>query len=315
MKAQVALRHDAGAAVDFVHLRMLADNHAHTPSNGGAIAFGSHQLDLDPVLLVASIIAKQRWRIVHVQDEGVDVAVVVVVAEGGAAAGKMLGDAGSHFRRYVFEAAIAEIPVNESRILVSLAEAVVINLRVDVSVDLNDVWPAIVVVVDKATAPRYIAIVDADAGGEGDIAEGSVAVVVVQVAGVIGEVGFEDVEPAVAVVVGHGDTHSGLLVPVFTIGAAGHYGDIGEGAVMVVLEENAGFGVYGDVNVRPPVVVEIVRDGGDGVSRAGLENAGFLGNIGKGAVSIVVVEDVRIARKAARAAHGGNALPLAVAGL
>jgi hypothetical protein len=43
-----------------------------------------------------------------------------------------------------------------------------------------------------------------DAGVERQVGEGSVAVVVVKVAGVVGEVGLEDIEPAVAVIVGHG---------------------------------------------------------------------------------------------------------------
>ena len=59
VETQVALRHDAGAAVDFIHLSMLARDHPHTRSNGGAIALRSHQLDLDPVLFVASVIAKE----------------------------------------------------------------------------------------------------------------------------------------------------------------------------------------------------------------------------------------------------------------
>ena len=58
----------------------------------------------------------------------------------------------------------------------------------------------------------------------------------VEVAGVVREVGFEDVEPAVAVVVGNGEAHSSLLMAVFVVGATGHDRDIGERAVMVVLE-------------------------------------------------------------------------------
>src|SRR5271165_4766892 len=135
----------------------------------------------------------------------------------------------------------------------------------------------------------------------------------VEVAGVIREVGLEDIEPAVAVVVGHADSHSGLLVSVIVVSAAGHDSGIGERAVVVVLEQHTGFGVHRDIDVRPPVVIEIVRDGGYRVTRAGLQNARLPGNIGKGAVSVVVIQNVRVAGKAAWAAHGGNAFPLAKA--
>ena len=126
-------------------------------------------------------------------------------------------------------------------------------------VHLHEVGPAIVVVVDKAAAPGDILVVDSDAGRERHVAEGAVAVVVIEVAGVVGEVGFENVEPAVAVVVADGHAHSGLLVAVLAVGASGHDGDIGEGSVVIVAEQNAGLGIDRDVNIRPAVVVEISR--------------------------------------------------------
>src|SRR4051812_39026875 len=96
-----------------------------------------------------------------------------------------------------------------------------VDLRVDVAVDLDDVRPAVVVAVDEAASPGDVAVVDADAGGEGHVGEGSVAVVVVEVAGIVGKVGFEDVEVAIAVVIAYGDAHAGLLVAVVAVGASG----------------------------------------------------------------------------------------------
>ena len=206
---------------------------------------------------------------------------------------------------------VAQIPVHEPRILERLAEVVLVDLRIDVAIDLDDVGPAVVVVVDKPAAPCDIIVVDADAGVERQIGESSVAVVVIEVAGVVGEVGLEDIEPAVAVVVGHGHAHACLLVAVVVVGAAGHDGDIGKRAVVVVLEQDARLGVDRDIDVGPSVVVEVIRDCGDGVARARFQDAGLLGNIGEGPVAVVVVENVGVAGKAARAAHGGHALPLA----
>src|SRR5439155_26146463 len=103
-------------------------------------------------------------------------------------------------------------------------------------------------------------VVDADARRERDVAEGAVAVVVVEIAGVVGEVGLENVKPAVAVIIGDRDTHSGMFVAVLTVRAAGGHLDIGKRAVGVVGEEGAGFRVHGDINIGPAVVVEIIRD-------------------------------------------------------
>ena len=82
--------------MDFIHLGMFAGDHAHAGADRGAIALGADQFDLDPVLLVAAVVAQQGRQVVHVQNQRVDVAIVVVVAEGGAAAGELFADAGSH---------------------------------------------------------------------------------------------------------------------------------------------------------------------------------------------------------------------------
>ena len=98
VQTQIALRHHAGSAMHLVHLRMCARYHAHASPNRGAIAFRSNQLDLDPILLVAAIVAKQRRQIVHVQNQSINIAVVVIVPERGPATGKMLADARTHLR-------------------------------------------------------------------------------------------------------------------------------------------------------------------------------------------------------------------------
>ncbi len=81
------------------------------------------------------------------------------------------------------------------------------------------------------------------------------------------------------------------------------------------MEQNAGLGVDRHVDIGPAVVIEIVGDGGDGVARPRLQDARLLRNIGESSIAVVVVEDVHSARQAARAAHRGNAFPLAIAGL
>ena len=81
--------------------------------------------------------------------------------------------------------------------------------------------------------------------------------------------GLEDVQVAVGIEVADGQAHAGLLLPVLAEGDAGLEALLGEGAVVVVAEQQAGRGVAGDVDVGPAVAVEI--GGGDGEGVAGLD--------------------------------------------
>ena len=133
----------------------------------------------------------------------------------------------------------------------------------------------------------------------------------IEIAGVVGEIGLENIEPAVAVVVSDAHAHSGLLVAILAVSASGHDRDVGESSVMIVAKKNAGLGVDGNINVRPAVVVEIRAYRSDGVSRTGFKNAGFLRDVGERAIAVVAIQDVRVASEAARTAHDRNPLPLA----
>ena len=132
----------------------------------------------------------------------------------------------------------------------------------------------------------------------------------IKIAGIVGEVGLEDIEPAVAVVVGDGNSHSGLLVAVLAVSASRHDGDVRESSIVIVVEQDAGFRVDCDVNIGPAVVIEIRRQCGDGIAWTGFEDARLFRNVGESAVAVVVEENIGIARETARAAHDWNAFPL-----
>ena len=179
----------------------------------------------------------------------------------------------------------------------------------------QNVGVAVVVGVEEGRAPAEGVGVDAETGGVGDVGEGAVPVGVVKGGGVVGEVGFEEVEAAVTVDVGGGGAHAGLLAAVLVEGDAGVGADVGEGAVVVVAVEDGGGGVAGDVEVGPAVVVVIQGGDGEAVVAGGFLDAGGFGDVFKVAVAEVVEEEVGGVGEAAWAAHDGGALPGAAGGL
>ena len=83
-----------------------------------------------------------------------------------------------------------------------------VDFRIDVPIDLHDVLPSIIVEIDEAAAPSHILVVDTDSGRKRNIVKCAVTIVVVEIASIVSEVRFEDVKPAVTVVVGYGHAHS-----------------------------------------------------------------------------------------------------------
>ncbi len=57
VQAQVALRHHTGSAMHLVDLSVFPRHHSDASPNGCAVALGSEQFDLDPIVLVAAIVA------------------------------------------------------------------------------------------------------------------------------------------------------------------------------------------------------------------------------------------------------------------
>src|ERR1035438_7733627 len=114
---------------------------------------------------------------------------------------------------------------------------------------------------------------------------------------------------AVAVIVGNRRAHAGLLAAIFVEGCARSHGHVGEGAVVVVVVENAGRAVAGNEDVGPAVLVEIDCGYAEGVVAVGVIDVGLGGDVFKRAIAAVVIEDVLRAGQSARAAHDGNAFP------
>ena len=69
--------------------------------------------------------------------------------------------------------------------------------------------------------------------------------------------------------------HAGLFLAVLAQRYAALQALFGEGAVVIVVEEQAGRGVAGHVDIGPAVAVEIGGDGGQGVAGLHGRDTGF----------------------------------------
>src|SRR5437660_1165721 len=175
-----------------------------------------------------------------------------------------------------------------------------LDLGIDVAVADEDVGPAVVIHIEEAATPAEKLCVAAEPAGERGVFKTGVADVVVEGRCVAGEIGFDDVEIAVEIVIGGGDAHAGLGLTVGAEGAASFHGNVDKFSIVLVLVKGAGGGVIGDVNVGPAVVVEIGGEDAEAVGAVGVEDASFFGDVGETAVAIVVIEDVLAAVEAGR---------------
>ncbi len=96
----------------------------------------------------------------------IHVAVIVVVAKGGAAAGKTRIDAGAQLGGNVLKSSVTHILVDKPRVFECLTKTMCFDFRIDVPVHLQDIRPAIIVVVKETASPRDVLIVDAYSGRE-----------------------------------------------------------------------------------------------------------------------------------------------------
>src|SRR6266566_865695 len=277
MDAHVVIGNVAGAAAHFVNESARARFHRDPCADAVAIGFAPGRTKRDPVVRVARVVDQKRRRSVHVADHRGHAAIIPQVADRQTARRTYGRDCGTRGRGNIGEGSVAIVVIQNPGLLEIAAEMLAIDFRVDVAVRQEQIGPAVVVEIEKRDAPAKVLRVEPESRGEGFVVEGAVAIVVVERGGIVGEIGFEQTEFAVTVVVGNGRAHAGLLAPVVVESGAGDDGNVGERAVVIVVVKNAGGAVAGDINVRPAVVVVIKSGNAD---------------VGEGAVAVVVVEDV-----------------------
>ena len=244
---------------DGLGLSARAVDCGHSGADGASIGLHAFEQDLDPVVVAGDVVTQQRGRFVEIDDEDIEVAIVIEVAERATAAGMYGRKPAATVVGGVDEFPIPEISEQHARTFIRVIRIKPFDFRVNVPGDVKQVGPGIVVEIHQADTPLHVPGHNAKAGRQRNVCEVTRPIILVQHRHVISEKRFDHIERAIAIIIRHGDAHARLLAPVLAVGYTTLDGDIAERAVLVVSIQDAGSRVANDEQVRPAVIIKIDR--------------------------------------------------------
>src|SRR6266550_9333551 len=124
------------------------------------------------------------------------------------------------------------------------AERLSFYLRINVPVSNEQIGPAVVIEIKKLCAKPEERNADrADSRCACNICELTIVIVMVEIVGIVGEIRFHNVGPAIAIIVSSIDAHARLFSPVGTVSHARFGADLRESAFAVIVVKQAGRGI------------------------------------------------------------------------
>ena len=199
--------------------------------------------------------------------------------------------------RYVLEGALAGVAIEECVVAGVNVDVLPVDFREYVAVHHHEPLPAAVREVQEGATPVDETRVSRQPRGHRNVVKLAVARVAIEQRGLVGEVRAENVEPAVPVIVRRGKPHAGQLAAVLIESHSPHDGLFREGAVTLVDEERRGRLIPNHVNVRPPVVVDVLGQDGERVVAGRPGDPGLHRHVFKRPVALVVVQQVGFERE------------------
>src|SRR5690348_7283534 len=155
-----------------------------------------------------------------------------------------------------------------------------VHLGINMAIHGKNVRTSVVIEVNEHRSPSKVASVQAKSGVEDGGGKCAVSAVVIERRCVVGEIRFEDIRAAVAVIVVDGGAHACLLAPILVKCSAAFGGDVGKGAVFLIVVKNARRAVTCNVDIGPTIVVVIERRNAETVVAISFIDATGLADVG-----------------------------------
>ena len=266
-------------------------------------------LNLEPIVPIAALVSEQVSCLIPVCHEDINVAIVIVIAEGGGTAYFPQGEPGAHLSGNIGEPPIPQIPEEQILLRCSSRPVDFSDVIHRMPVCNENVLVTVVIVIQKADAPAEVAMcMLRDARRNRGINEKIVAFVVIERVSLILEVAYRRVKSSIVIVVGESGTHPCFFLSRVAAADTGKQSDFFKSAIASVLKEVVEILVIRDVNVGIAIVVNIPDGDSEPVRRRNVCKAVLFG---EGAVAVVMIKAVRLRWITARAAVNRDALPVA----
>lgn len=222
---------------------------------------------------------------------------MIIIRKSYTTAGAQRRNAGPGRIRHILKAPgiarSSHIAIKQLGLRVNRVDVILINDGVKMPVSHEDIRPAVMIEIDESDSPAHQVWVGAEPGRERHITEGTIAVVVIKIGRVVGEVRLGDIEVSIVVAVRNGNPHSSLSFTVAAVRHTCHKCLVRERAVVIIVVKDARSGITGHVKIRPAVVVIINAGCTQSIVFVRQENNScLLADIGKRPVAVVVIEKI-----------------------
>src|SRR5579863_2927949 len=216
-------------------------------------------------------------------------------------------------RRHIEELAVAAIPEQLPGLFELLSEVVLLDERIHMTVSNEQVFPSIVVEVQKGCAPFHILGVYGQTCRACNIIEGSIPEISIKRIGIAREVSFKYVKASVAVVIGRCCAHARLLATILVHSQPAYQTCLFKCPVVLVAKKQAGRRVAGDIKIGPAIIVEVAGQDCESVVLTRRLDAGLFRNVDEMPVAVVMVKRHGLALQSTRTAGYRHAFPIAAA--
>jgi tetratricopeptide (TPR) repeat protein len=311
VKAEVALRNIGSTAPDLIDLRLPVGCQGDPCPDCVAVGCGQQPYQ-DGMSIRWGKVLKQRRRLTHVDDHNFLVTVVVQVPNGEPARRVCVRNAASGLRRQIEKLPVSSIPVEQPSLFELFSAVSRVHFGIHVSIGEDQILPPIVIDIHRRRTPSQIPGVHRQAASDGGVGKVVVPLVVVEGGGVVRKVGLENIEAPVMAEVGCGRAHPGLFAPLLVIGHASRHADLLKTFSLQIMEVKAGRGIAGYVDIGPTIVVEIGNQRSETVIILVRRDVHVVRDIGKVAVSVVLIQRDRFPGQTSWAANHRKAFPLAL---